>query len=66
MNWLDIVILLVISIFALLGFRRGLIKEIISIVAIVGAILTGVIFYAPLEDLIIKHTLIKSEAIASI
>jgi membrane protein required for colicin V production len=66
MNWLDIVILLIISIFALLGFRRGLIKEIISIVAIVGAILTGVIFYAPLEDLIIKHTLIKSEAIASI
>ncbi len=66
MNWLDIVIILVISIFALVGLKRGLIKEIVSIIAIIGAILAGVILYAPLGDLLIKHTSIKSEAIASI
>ena len=66
MNWLDIVILIVISIFAFLGLKRGLIKEIISIFAIIGGILAGVIFYSSLGDIIIKFNFIKNEAIASV
>lgn len=66
MNWLDVVILIVISIFAFLGLKRGLIKEIISIFAIIGGILAGVIFYSSLEDIIIKSKFIKNEAIASV
>ncbi len=66
MNWLDIVILVLIALFAFLGLRHGLIKEIISILAIVGAILAGVIFYVSIRDILIKSTFIKNEAIASI
>jgi len=66
MNWLDVVILIVISIFALLGLKRGLIKEIISIIAIVGGIVAGVLFYPYLGEVLIKTSFIKSKSIASI
>jgi len=66
MNWLDVVIFIAISIFAFLGLKRGLIKEIISILAIIGGILAGVIFYSSLGDIIIKFKFIKNEAIASV
>ncbi|MGH7799236.1 MAG: CvpA family protein [Thermodesulfobacteriota bacterium] len=66
MNWLDVVILIVISLFAFLGLKRGLIKEIISIFAIIGGILAAVLFYPYLGEVLIKTSFIKSKSIASI
>ncbi len=66
MNWLDVVILMVISLFAFIGLKRGLIKEIISIFAIIGGILAGVLFYPYLGEVLIKTSFIKSKSIASI
>ncbi len=64
MNWLDISILIVIGPFAFLGLRRGLIREVFSIVAIGGAIIAGTMFYPYAGDLFIQHNLVKSRAIA--
>lgn len=66
MNWLDVVILIVISIFSFLGLKHGIIKEIISIVAIIGGIVAGVLFYPYLGEVLIKTSFIKSKSIASI
>lgn len=65
MNWLDIAILIIIGLFAFLGLRRGLIREVFSIVAIGGAIIAGTMFYSYAGDLFIQYNLVKSKAIAS-
>jgi membrane protein required for colicin V production len=50
MSWLDIVLLVVIAIATLLGFRTGIIKAVLSLVGvIVGVILAGR-FYVPLSE----------------
>ncbi|MGE5443277.1 MAG: CvpA family protein [Ignavibacteriales bacterium] len=64
MNWLDIAILIIIGLFAFLGLRRGLIREVFSIVAIGGAIIAGTMFYSYAGDLFIQYNLVKSKAIA--
>ncbi len=66
MNWLDIVILIIITLFVFLGLRRGLIKEVISIIAIGGGIIAGVMFYASLGELFIKYSFVKNKAIANV
>lgn len=66
MNWLDIVILIIIFIFALLGLRRGLIKEAVSILAILMGVVAGVMFYGLVGDLFVKHNLVENKAIGSV
>jgi membrane protein required for colicin V production len=66
MNWLDIIILIIVSLFAFLGLRRGLIREVVAIVAIGGAIITGMMFYPYVADLFIKYNLVKNKAIAGV
>ncbi len=66
MNWLDIAILVTISLFTLLGFIRGFIKGIFSIVAIVGGIIAGVMFNEPAGELFIKYGLVNNKPIASV
>ncbi len=65
MNWLDIGISITVVLFAFMGLRRGLVGELFSIVAICGAIIAGVMFYAYAGDLFIQYNLVKSKAIAS-
>lgn len=65
MNWLDIGISITTVLFAFMGLRRGLIREVFSIVAIGGAIVGGVMFYPYAGDLFIQYNLVKSKAIAS-
>lgn len=66
MNWLDIVILIVILAFAFLGLRRGLINEAVSILALVGGIIAGVMFYDLAADLFIEHNLVRNKAIGGV
>lgn len=66
MNWLDIVISLMILVFAFLGLRRGLINEAVSILALVGGVIAGVVFYDFAGELFIERGLVQSKAIASV
>jgi membrane protein required for colicin V production len=66
MNWLDILISLILSVFIFFGLRRGLVKELVSIVAINTGIIAGVMFYQPVGDLFIRHNFVKNKAIASV
>ena len=66
MNWLDIVILIIIFIFALFGLRRGLIREAVSILALFLGIMAGVMFYDLVGHLFVKHNLVENRAIGSV
>ncbi len=66
MNWLDILISLILAVFVFFGLRRGLIKELVSIVAISAGIIAGVMFYPPFGDLFIRHNFVKNKAIACV
>lgn len=66
MNWLDIVVLIIIFIFALFGLRRGLIREAVSILALFLGIIAGVMFYDLVGDLFVKHDLVENRAIGSV
>ncbi|HWP93775.1 MAG TPA: CvpA family protein [Thermodesulfobacteriota bacterium] len=66
MNWLDIAILIIIGLFTLLGFMRGLIREVISVVALIGGIIAGVMFYDLAGDIFISYGLLKNKPMASI
>lgn len=52
MNTLDIIILIFVGSGALVGFRRGLVNAIISLVAIVPAVWAGFRFYGLLESFV--------------
>ena len=69
MSWLDIVIIVIISIAALMGMKIGIIKAVLSLVgAIVGVMLAGR-FYLPLADqltFIPQYTVAKIVAFAII
>lgn len=66
MNWLDIVILIVMFVFALFGLKRGLVREAVSILALFLGIVAGVMFYDPVGDLFVKHNLVENKAIGSV
>jgi membrane protein required for colicin V production len=66
MNWLDIVILIIIALFALLGIKRGFIKGTLSFLAIVVGVILGMMFYEFAGILLEKKGLIRNESIASV
>ena len=66
MSWLDIGILAIISLFALLGIKRGFIRGTLSFLAIVVGIVLGMMFYEFAGILLVKKGLIANESIASI
>ena len=50
MNWLDIVIIVVLALFALVGLRRGLIKAVLILAGLVLGVFLAGRFYAPFAD----------------
>ncbi len=66
MSRLDIGILVIISLFALLGIKRGFIRGTLSFLAIVVGIVVGMMFYEFAGILLVKKGLIANESIASI
>ena len=63
MNWLDLIIVIAIAIFAFLGLRMGIIKAVLSLAGlIVGVVLAGR-YYAPFSE---QLTFISSDNVAKI
>ena len=51
MNWVDLVVLAVVAFSGMLGFMRGLVREIFGLIAWVGAAFTAFWFYPELQQL---------------
>ncbi len=66
MNWLDIAILIIISLFAVLGIRRGFIRGTFSFLAIIVGIVIGLMFYELTGQVLINTGLIDNKSIASV
>ncbi|GBD38861.1 hypothetical protein HRbin37_01122 [bacterium HR37] len=64
MNWLDIAFLVILSLFTLLGLKRGLVKELVSFVSIMAGIVLGILFYDVVGEIFIRYGLVKNRAIA--
>lgn len=61
---LDVVLLLLLALCIFIGYKRGLVKVVFGLVAIIGALVITVILYRPITNLIINNTQID-ENIAS-
>ncbi len=55
MNWVDLVIILLIVIFALDGLRRGFLIQVFNIIGFLTALLLALSFYSPVADLLTKN-----------
>ena len=64
MNWLDAVVVVVLAIMALIGFKRGLFKTLIPLVAIIAGIVVAGILYGSIADWL--STWIESSIITNI
>lgn len=60
MHWLDIIILIVLLFFFLVGVSRGLISQIFSLAAIAGGFVAGLIFYDVAGRMLIEHDLVET------
>lgn len=54
MNWVDLVIVLLVAVFALDGIKRGFLLQTFNIIGFLFSLLASLTFYAPLADLLIK------------
>ena len=66
MNYIDIIILILVTFFCYKGFKRGLIKEMISLLSLIVGIYLASQFSFFLEDQLIKHFSRYKEIISSI
>jgi len=66
MNWLDIVILIIITFLALLGIRRGFIRGTFSFLAIIVGIVIGIMFYELAGQVFINTGVVANKSIASV
>ncbi len=66
MNWLDIAILTITTLFILLGLIRGFVNSVFSIFAIVGGIIAGVMFNQLAGELLAKYDLVNNKPIGSV
>lgn len=60
MNWADILILIFLLFFFLLGFARGLIRQVFSLAAVTVGIVSGVLFYDSVGRMLIEKNVIES------
>lgn len=63
---IDIAIIAIIALFIFLGYKRGLVKVIISLIAFIIAIIITLILYKPVSNLIIDNTQIDENIADSI
>jgi len=65
MNWLDFTIIIILTLFTLIGIYRGLIRQVFSIAALVGGIVVGFILYDIAGGLFTDMGLVDNEPIAN-
>ncbi|MGH7901076.1 MAG: CvpA family protein [Thermodesulfobacteriota bacterium] len=66
MNWLDILTLIIITLFTLLGIKRGFIKGTFSIIAIIIGLVAGIMFYTQAAGVLKGYGLVRNVSIASV
>jgi len=66
MNWLDILTLIIITLFTLLGIKRGFIKGTFSIIAIIIGLVAGIMFYTQAAGVLKGYGLVRNLSIASV
>ena len=64
MHWLDILILTIVLFFFLVGVSRGLINQIFSLAAVIGGIVSGILFYDLAGKLLIENNLVQTQSSA--
>lgn len=53
---LDIILLLVLSIFIFIGYKKGLVKVIFGLIAIIVSLVITIILYRPITNLVVENT----------
>ena len=66
MNWLDITITTVFTIFLIIGLLRGLVRQVFAILAIGGGIIIATMFYDLVGSLLISSEIVINNSIANI
>ena len=66
MNWLDITIIIILTIFTLIGIYRGLIRQLFSMAALIGGIIAGFILYDIAGGLFLAIGIVDNESIANV
>ena len=66
MNWLDITITTVFTIFMIIGLLRGLVRQVFAILAIGGGIIIATMFYDLIGSLLISYKIVINNSIANI
>ena len=66
MNWLDLLIIILLTLFTLIGVYRGLIRQLFSIAALVGGIVIGFILYDIAGGMFMDMGLVDNESIANV
>ena len=63
MNWLDIILLVVMILTAIVGIFKGLVKQVIGLVAVIAGLVLAVLYYkgaAGIFDTLIKNVLLSN------
>ena len=63
MNWLDIILLVILILTAIIGIFKGLVKQVIGLVAVIAGLVLAALYYegtAGIFDTFIKNTLLSN------
>ena len=60
MNWIDISVYIILGFFIFIGLTRGLVRQVFSVAALVGGIVTGLIFYDVAAEMFIRDNLVNN------
>ncbi|NIP30129.1 MAG: hypothetical protein GTO02_08240, partial [Candidatus Dadabacteria bacterium] len=66
MNILDLILLSILLVLFIIGLLRGLIKQLFSIIALVGAIVLGILFYNVASIYLLKYNIIADKSVATV
>lgn len=66
MNWIDISVYIILGFFIFIGLTRGLVRQVFSVAALVGGIVTGLIFYDVAAEMFIRDNLVNNLSIANV
>lgn len=66
MNWLDITITIVFTVFLIIGLLRGFVRQVFAILAIGGGLIIATMFYDLIGSLLLLNKLVINNSIANI
>lgn len=66
MNVLDIVLISILALFFVIGIWRGLIRQLFSMIAVIGGLVVGFIFYNVAATQILKYELTDDSSVAAV